>query len=119
MTNDELEKLFIYPSVCYANPQDILDHKNYYDVSEAKTNSCTVPLYTKDQVEEMLKAAHAKFMGELRIGIISVAEESRKTEGRWPACKSLKDLAAKFGIYFQVSELMYGETIRPKEFISK
>lgn len=46
--------------VSYANPQDILDYKNKYEVTEAKTKLNTVPLWTQDQLEEALTALRAQ-----------------------------------------------------------
>ena len=49
-----------YIPICHANPQDIVEYKNVYIMSENKTNKYTIEMYTQDQVDKIEKELKAK-----------------------------------------------------------
>ena len=49
-----------YIPICHANPQDIVDYKNVYIMSENKTNINAIEMYSQDQVDEREKELKAQ-----------------------------------------------------------
>ena len=49
-----------YIPICHANPQEIVDYKNFYIMSENKTNIKSIEMYSQDQVDEIEKELKAQ-----------------------------------------------------------
>ena len=86
-----------YIPICHANPQDIVDYKNFYIMSENKTNKYTIEMYSQDQVDEREK--------ELKAQIVSYKADAERY--RWlrdNGCIFWTDLGTNKEVKHQVCE---------------